>query len=141
MLIHASAIKGYAIAASDGEIGTVSDLLFDDVSWRVRWLVVETGTWLAGRKVLLPASTLGHADAIRREFRPQDPAGEADQAASQGQPQRRHRAAGFSASGEQHLRPLWLVPLLGLRALHGQLWLRQCHGLALLRTQLATDRG
>lgn len=68
MLIHASAIKGYAIAASDGEIGTVSDLLFDDVSWRVRWLVVETGTWLAGRKVLLPASTLGHADAIRREF-------------------------------------------------------------------------
>lgn len=64
MLWHASAIKGYAIQASDGAIGAVSDFLFDDVSWRVRWLVVDTGHWLSGRKVLLPPSVLGrgHAD-------------------------------------------------------------------------------
>lgn len=68
MLINASQIKGYAIAANDGQIGTVSDLLFDDASWQVRWLVVQTGNWLSGRKVLLPASTLGHANALRREF-------------------------------------------------------------------------
>ena len=43
MLRIASAIKGYAIAASDGRIGTVSDFLFDDASWLVRWLIVDTG--------------------------------------------------------------------------------------------------
>jgi sporulation protein YlmC with PRC-barrel domain len=59
MLRNASAIKGYAIAASDGRIGTVSDFLFDDDSWLVRWLVVDTGKWLSGRKVLLPPLRLG----------------------------------------------------------------------------------
>ncbi len=43
MLRKASAIDGYAIAASDGWIGTVNDILFDDASWLVRWLVVDTG--------------------------------------------------------------------------------------------------
>ena len=62
MLRNASAIKGYAIAATDGRLGTVSDFLFDDASWLVRWLVVDTGKWLSGRKVLLPTSVLGHLD-------------------------------------------------------------------------------
>ena len=68
MLWNASKIKGYAIAASDGDIGTVSDLLFDDESWLIRWLVVDTGNWLTHRRVLLPTSTLGHANVQSREF-------------------------------------------------------------------------
>jgi hypothetical protein len=68
MLWNASAIKDYAIAASDGRLGTVSDFLFDDASWLVRWLVVDTGNWLSGRKVLLPPSVLGHLDPNGREF-------------------------------------------------------------------------
>ena len=68
MLITASGIKGYAIQASDGSIGTVADFLFDDDSWLVRWLVVDTGTWLSGRKVLLPPFVLGHADPAKRMF-------------------------------------------------------------------------
>jgi sporulation protein YlmC with PRC-barrel domain len=58
MLRQASDIKGYAIEATDGDIGTVSDLLFDDSTWCVRWLVVDTGNWLSGRKVLLPPSAV-----------------------------------------------------------------------------------
>ena len=58
MLRNASAIHGYAIVASDGHLGTVSDILFDDASWLVRWLVVDTGKWLSGRKVLLPTDRL-----------------------------------------------------------------------------------
>ena len=42
MLWDASAINGCAIEASDGRLGTVSDLLFEDVGWIVRWLVVDT---------------------------------------------------------------------------------------------------
>jgi hypothetical protein len=61
-------INGYAIAASDGRLGTVSDFLFDDASWLVRWLVVDTGNWLSGRKVLLPPSVLGQLDAKEHEF-------------------------------------------------------------------------
>jgi sporulation protein YlmC with PRC-barrel domain len=68
MLRNASVINGYAIAASDGHLGTVSDFLFDDVSWLIRWLVVDIGTWLSGRKVILPAFALGHLDPARREF-------------------------------------------------------------------------
>ena len=66
MLIKASATKGYQILASDGSIGTVSDLLFDDARWTVRWLVVETGNWLMNRQVLVPASALGCPDVSAR---------------------------------------------------------------------------
>ena len=52
MLWDALSFKGYAIEASDGRLGTVTDLLFEDVGWVVRWLVVDTGNWLPRRKVL-----------------------------------------------------------------------------------------
>lgn len=68
MLWDASAINGYAIEASDGRLGTVSDLLFEDVGWTIRWLVVDTGNWLSGRKVLLPLSALGQPDRVLRHF-------------------------------------------------------------------------
>jgi hypothetical protein len=68
MLWTASTIKGYAIAARDGRIGVISDFLFDDATWLVRWLVVDTGTWLSSRKVLLPPSALGHLHPDTKEF-------------------------------------------------------------------------
>ena len=46
----------------------VSDFLFDDASWLVRWLVVDTSKWLSGRKVLLPVSALGHLDQKKEQF-------------------------------------------------------------------------
>src|SRR5271156_324740 len=60
MLQAISALKGFAIEATDGRMGTVVDFLFDDASWKVRWLVVECGAWLKGRKVLI------HPQAISR---------------------------------------------------------------------------
>lgn len=68
MLRKASAINGYAIAASDGRLGTVTDFLFDDASWLIRWVVVDTGNWLSGRKVVLPPSVLGHVDPKEDQF-------------------------------------------------------------------------
>ncbi len=68
MLWNASAIKGYRIEASDGHLGSVSDLLFDDKSWITRWLVVDTGHWLPGREVLLPISALQPPDAGARHL-------------------------------------------------------------------------
>jgi hypothetical protein len=68
MLWNTSAISGYAVEASDGRLGTVSDFLFEDASWVIRWLVVDTGNWLSGRKVLLPLSALGQPDPAQRQF-------------------------------------------------------------------------
>lgn len=68
MFWNASAMKGYTIEASDGELGSVSDFLFEDTSWIIRWLVADTGRWLPGRKVLLPISALGQADPALRQL-------------------------------------------------------------------------
>jgi hypothetical protein len=68
MLWDASVIKGYAIEAQDGPLGAVSDFLFEDAHWMIRWLVVDTGHWLPGRKVLLPPSVLGHPNVRARWF-------------------------------------------------------------------------
>jgi sporulation protein YlmC with PRC-barrel domain len=53
MLRDIKDLKGFAIAATDGELGTVKDFYFDDEQWAIRYLVVETGGWLSGRKVLI----------------------------------------------------------------------------------------
>jgi hypothetical protein len=58
MLIVVAALKGFDIEATDGFIGTVSDFLFDDETWALRWLVVDTGTWLVERKVLIHPSAI-----------------------------------------------------------------------------------
>lgn len=68
MLWRTSEIIGYGIRATDGSIGSISDLLFDDISWTLRWAVIDTGTWLPGRQVLLPPSALGRPDSTSREF-------------------------------------------------------------------------
>ena len=47
------AIAGYQIAATDGALGAVSGFKFDEKSWIIRDLVVETGHWFAGKAVLI----------------------------------------------------------------------------------------
>lgn len=68
MILHASKLRGFKIEASDGAIGAITDLLFDDSTWRVRWLVVDTGGWLSDREVLLPPSALGHVNDIGHQY-------------------------------------------------------------------------
>ena len=46
-------VKGYYIKATDGDIGHVEDLIVDDETWAIRYLVVDTRNWLPGKKVLL----------------------------------------------------------------------------------------
>lgn len=53
MLKRLGDITGYGLHATDGDIGSVKDLYFDDEQWVVRYLVVDTGTWLSSREVLI----------------------------------------------------------------------------------------
>jgi hypothetical protein len=53
MLWSMKEIYGFTIGATDGDVGTVAECYFDDVSFTVRWVVVDTGGWLANRRVLV----------------------------------------------------------------------------------------
>ena len=68
MLRNVKDLRGYAIRASDGVIGKVDDFYFDDETWAIRYLVVDTGTWLSGRKVLISPIALGHAGWMGRQL-------------------------------------------------------------------------
>ena len=46
-------LDGMRLSATDGPIGTVEDIYFDDQDWTLRYLVVNTGGWLSGRRVLI----------------------------------------------------------------------------------------
>jgi hypothetical protein len=60
-------IEGYGLQASDGGIGTVADALIDGADWRLRYWVVDTGTWLPGRKVVVAREWVTAVDwAARR---------------------------------------------------------------------------
>lgn len=59
MLRSIKQLYGNTLGASDGEIGHVTDFYFDDQSWVVRYLVADTGFWLAGRQVLLSPHAFG----------------------------------------------------------------------------------
>lgn len=51
-------LKGTDIAARDGSLGDVHDLMFDDHSWTLRYLVIDTGNWLPGRRVIVSPSSV-----------------------------------------------------------------------------------
>ena len=59
MLRSVKKLYGDKLGASDGEIGHVKDFYFDDQNWVVRYLVVDTGSWLSGRKVLISPHAFG----------------------------------------------------------------------------------
>jgi sporulation protein YlmC with PRC-barrel domain len=54
----ATAVLGYAVRAEDGEIGHVKDVLVDDKTWAIRYLVIDTEKWWAGKKVLVSPAWL-----------------------------------------------------------------------------------
>lgn len=58
MLLSTKLLRGFKIKAMDGVFGKVDDVYFDDRIWNVQYLVVNTGSWLPGRKVLLPRAVL-----------------------------------------------------------------------------------
>lgn len=68
MLRSMKDLQDYVIRATDGIIGHVRDFYFDDEAWVVRYLVVDTGTWLSNRKVLISPIAIGHPNWMEREL-------------------------------------------------------------------------
>jgi hypothetical protein len=61
-------LKGFAIGATDGDIGTLDDFYFDDEFWTIRYLVAETGNWLMNQKVLISPFALGEVDVSKERL-------------------------------------------------------------------------
>lgn len=54
-------IDGFSVEALDGSIGHVEATLEDE---QLGGIVVDTGPWIFGTKVVLPAGVVGHVDAL-----------------------------------------------------------------------------
>lgn len=125
MLRSLKAILGSTILAADGDIGGVYDFLFEDVSWRIAYLVAETGPWFARHQVLLSPSVLGRPDwnqkampvALTREQVDKSPDVDTDQPVSRQQEIALSKYYGWTSyweipdapqeaelSGDRHLR-------------------------------------
>ncbi len=55
-------VNGYKIKAKDGQIGHIDDFIVEDDNWDIRYIVVDAGTFLHGRKVLLSPQWVGEID-------------------------------------------------------------------------------
>lgn len=61
-------LQALSIVATDGEIGAVKDFYFDDDSWAIRYLVVDAGSWLSSRKVLITPIAAGVPDWDKQQL-------------------------------------------------------------------------
>ena len=62
-------LTGFTMGATDGEIGKVKEFYFDDETWTIRYLIVETGSWLNHRKVLIAPEALLNLIGSMKFFR------------------------------------------------------------------------
>lgn len=69
MLRSLKHLYGSKLGATDGEIGHVKDFYFDDQAWAVRYVVVDSGSWLPGRQVLLSPHSLACLDPVENVLR------------------------------------------------------------------------
>lgn len=53
MLRSLRSLERYRVNATDGDLGCVEDFLVDDEAWTIRYLVVDTGSFIGGRRVLV----------------------------------------------------------------------------------------
>ena len=66
MLRSLHEMKGYKAKATDEEVGVVDDFCFDDSNWAVLYIVVDIGSWLADRDVLISPAKVALPDRNNR---------------------------------------------------------------------------
>jgi uncharacterized protein YrrD len=69
MLRSVQALEKYTITATDGDIGQVKDVYFDDHAWVIRYLIVDTGSWLSSRKVLISPMSIQQSEWAAHKLR------------------------------------------------------------------------
>lgn len=142
MLRSLKPLRQYTIMADDGSIGRVYDFYFHDDTWAVRYMVVDTGHLLSGRKVLVSTEALGAANwdahtfpvALTLEQIKQSPEIDTDKPVSRQQEAQLHAHFGWPhywtksaaqpagmAKGDSHLRSVREVTGYRIHANDGDL--------------------
>jgi len=67
MLRNLKDLEGFVIRATDGNIGEIKEFYFNDHQWVVRYLVVETGSWMSSKKILLSPISIKDVDWEAKE--------------------------------------------------------------------------
>jgi hypothetical protein len=68
MLRSIEELEKYDVQATDGPIGHARDFFFEDDSWVVRYLVLDTGGWLLKRKILISPISLGPLESSTKKL-------------------------------------------------------------------------
>jgi sporulation protein YlmC with PRC-barrel domain len=68
MQLNTNRLLGFSLSATDGEVGKIEEIYFDDRNWAIRYLVVKTGHWLSGRKVLISPLAFDGSNGNSRTF-------------------------------------------------------------------------
>lgn len=61
-------LLGSRVRAHEGDIGYISDLVVEDASWSVRYLVLDAHHWVPGKKILLPPRFAILFDAAQKQL-------------------------------------------------------------------------
>ncbi len=62
MLHNLETLTGSSVIATDSELGSIRNFLFDDQSWMIRYLVVDVASWLTRRAVVLAVTAVEQPD-------------------------------------------------------------------------------
>ena len=68
MLRSINSLNDFQINATDGNMGSVEDFFFDDHAWAIKYLVLKTGNWLTGRKILIAPAAFGSPNWENQSF-------------------------------------------------------------------------
>jgi hypothetical protein len=130
MLLDIKLIYGKGLRALDGEIGHVQDFYFDDKTWAIRYVVADTGSWLAGRQVLLSPHAFGRLHQVEnllsvnltRKQIEESPSIESHKSVSRQYEEEYHRYYGWPGYWEggglwgTNAFPIWETPVESLPA-------------------------
>ena len=67
MVHRLNLVQGFHVHATDGDIGHIDDFLFEEGSWQIRYLVVDTSNWLGGKWVAVSPSSVTRIDWSNRQ--------------------------------------------------------------------------
>ena len=65
-LMSSKDFNGCHVQATDGGIGHVDDVLVDEETWNIRYVVLDTSNWIGGRSVVISPRVLKGVDLPER---------------------------------------------------------------------------
>jgi uncharacterized protein YrrD len=68
MQLNTNSLLGFSLSATDGEVGRIEEIYFDDRNWAIRYLVVKTVQWFSGRNVLISPHAFDRSRWVAETF-------------------------------------------------------------------------